>query len=138
MWLWIQKTGELLHNGVHVCFGYSGKDDGDGIPEPGEGKNDPTKQQERSTGPIPCGLWSIFPPYFSETKGPYVMRLMAHRDTVTFGRSGFLIHGDSKSNPGSASLGCIVLPPRIRQRIWESGDHTLLVLSGVDNTVSPS
>jgi hypothetical protein len=44
------------------------------------------------------------------------------------GRTEFLIHGDSKKNPGSASEGCIVLSPEIRGRIAESGVTKLLVV----------
>jgi hypothetical protein len=44
------------------------------------------------------------------------------------GRGGFLIPGDSKSDPGNASKGCIILPRKYREQIWESGDRTLVVV----------
>lgn len=44
------------------------------------------------------------------------------------GRTAFLIHGDSRTNPGNASEGCIVLPPAVRIRIAQSGDTTLEVV----------
>lgn len=128
MWLWLQKTGELLHNGVRVGQGYSGFEDG---------CNNPDMQDQKSKGPIPCGTWDIYAPFSHATKGPYVMRLLPRKETKAFGRRGFLIHGDSIRNPGTASLGCIILSRALRMRIWESGDHELLVLSGVDTSRDP-
>ena len=130
MWTYRQRTGDLLRDGRFVSRGYSGKDDGDGIPEPGEGKNDPSKQSERGVGPIPVGTYVIGQPFTHATAGTLVMRLSPLAGTNTFGRSGFLIHGDSRKMPGSASRGCIVLPHAIRRTIWESMDHQLEVVSG--------
>lgn len=48
--------------------------------------------------------------------------------TQTFGRTAFRIHGDSISNPGTASEGCIILPPNIRIMIIQSGDTDLKVV----------
>lgn len=121
------RKGELLRDGVHVGYGYSGYDDGDGIPEPGEGKNDPTKQEIKGVGPVPCGRWKFGAPFFHPHAGPYVLRLLPEQGTKTFGRSGFLLHGDSMKLPGSASHGCIILPRDLRMKMWESGDHELLV-----------
>jgi hypothetical protein len=42
-------------------------------------------------------------------------------------REGFLIHGDSKKAPGTASNGCIILAPWYRQQIWDSMDKALIV-----------
>src|ERR1035438_5538324 len=39
-----------------------------------------------------------------------VQALTPESGTNTFGREGFLIHGDSVQNPGTASHGCIILP----------------------------
>ena len=130
MWVFEQRSGQLLHDGVVVGRGYSGLDDGDGVPEPGEGKNDPATQDQRSVGPIPRGRWTIGPAFFHETKGPLVMRLIPAPTTQTFGRSGFLVHGDSRLTPGTASLGCIVLPHDVREQIAESVDRDLEVVSG--------
>jgi hypothetical protein len=46
-----------------------------------------------------------------------------------FGRTGFLIHGDSLQHPGRASNGCIILPRPIRDRIAASGDDQLTVVA---------
>ena len=93
-------------------------------------KNDPSKQSERGVGPIPVGTYVIGQPFTHATAGTLMMRLSPLAGTNTFGRSGFLIHGDSRKMPGSASRGCIVLPHAIRRTIWESMDHTLEVVSG--------
>mgnify|MGYP001549603940 CR=1 FL=1 len=47
-----------------------------------------------------------------------------------FGRSGFLIHGDSKKRPGEASNGCIILPAEDRRAISDAGGGTVTVVSG--------
>ena len=133
MWKYFIKSGKLYnHKEKHVGTGYSGWDDGDGVPEPGEGKNDPSKVSVRSVGPLPPGKWNIGPPFFHTTAGPYTMRLLPQKGTETHGRSGFLIHGDSGKDPGTASHGCIVLRRELRMLIWESYDHELEVLPGVD------
>lgn len=132
MWTYRQRSGELLRDGKFVAKGYSGKDDGDGVPEPGEGKNDPSAQTIRSIGPIPVGRYAIGQPFTHKTAGVFVMRLHPVAGTNTFGRSGFLIHGDSIKNPGTASQGCIVLPRWVRRTIWESRDLELEVVSGDD------
>jgi len=54
--------------------------------------------------------------------------LIAVNPDSTFGRDGFLIHGDSVRHPGDASEGCIILPRRFRERIWTSEDTDLEVV----------
>jgi hypothetical protein len=130
-WTYRQRTGELLQGDELVARGYSGLDDGDGILEPGEGRNDPAAQRERGVGPLPRGRWRIVgPPFATKSHGPYVLRLIPREGTETFGRSGFLIHGDSVKRPGTASLGCIIVPRAVRERIWKSGDCDLEVVEG--------
>lgn len=41
------------------------------------------------------------------------------------GRGGFMFHGDNVQN--SASQGCVILGPTIRQQISASGDHVFTV-----------
>lgn len=119
--------GRLSHSQAGwLVNGYSGLDDGDGVMEPGEGKNDPTKVGEKSIGPIPPGAYTIGPP--EEGHGGFALRLTPKPGTDTLGRGGFLIHGDSVSRPGSASLGCIIVPRLIRWAIWGSGDRDLEVV----------
>lgn len=125
---WKIKTGEWLDPaGKLLGVGYAGLDDGDGIPEPGEGKNDPTKTREKGVGPIPVGTYLIGALFNHATAGRYTMRLTPLPGTEVFGRSGFLIHGDSRI-PGTASHGCIILPRVIRLLIGESKDRILNVI----------
>lgn len=140
MHTYIQGTGEW-YGPDRVCWGtgYSGYDDGDRIPEPGEGRNDPAAQTERNIGPTPAGYWTIVgPPHETATHGPVVMALHPDASTETFGRDEFLIHGDSVKTPGTASHGCIILPRAVRERIWASGDRRLRVVATADWRANPA
>lgn len=119
MWTYHQQSGELLHDGAPAGFGYSGS---------GLGKNNPAMQDQPSVGPIPRGRYTIGKRHDTPTHGPCVMVLTPAPGTDTFGRDGFLIHGDSKQVPGTASLGCIILSRTIRDQIGGSGDTELEVL----------
>jgi hypothetical protein len=115
-WRYEQSTGRLWHlEGT----GYSGKD---------EAKNRPDMDAVKGRGPIPCGAWRITERFDHPHKGPICLRLEPERGTDTHGRSGFLVHGDSISAPGTASEGCIILPNPVRRRIWASGDRILEVV----------
>jgi hypothetical protein len=125
MWTWDQSAGVLSRDGKVVSTGYSGK---------GRGKNNPAMQGVVGTGPIPAGRWKIVGKYDSQRVGPYALTLHAddgklddtHAGT---GRGAFRIHGDSVSRPGDASNGCIILPRKIRELIWTSGDRDLEVVA---------
>jgi hypothetical protein len=117
-WTYSQSTGELTQDGRHVATGYSGA---------GDGRNNPGQQATRNVGPIPQGRYTIGAPHNSRHVGPEAMSLTPLPGTQTFGRSDFLIHGDSRTHPGAASAGCIVLPLDIRRRIAGSGDTNLEV-----------
>lgn len=120
MWTYAQKTGELLQNGKRVAGGYSGFDNG---------KNNPSMQAVADVGPIPQGDWTIVgPPVNTTTHGPFVLRLEPATGTNLFGRSGFLMHGDSIEAPGAASHGCIIMPRTVREQVWQSGDTSLQVV----------
>jgi hypothetical protein len=122
-WTYAQKTGELQQDGKHVATGYSGA---------GSGKNNPQLENMPNTGPIPAGEWTITgPPCNTTEHGPYVLRLNPRPQTQTFGRSGFLIHGDSKEHPGCASEGCVILPRAVREQVWRSGDRDLEVVAEI-------
>lgn len=118
-WRYEQVTGRLLYNGDLVAIGYSGA---------GEGKNNPAMEDVHNVGPTPKGKYEIGPPVDTTTHGPYVLRLTACAGNDMCGRSGFLIHGDSVSKPGTASQGCIIMPRAVREKIWNSGDHSLEVI----------
>jgi hypothetical protein len=125
MWTWVQRSGFLYNaTGELVATGYAGS---------GSGKNNPSKGLSRemvpNVGPVPAGRYFIGPPYDTDTHGPYVLRLTPDAHTEMYRRSGFLIHGDSIKNPGTASKGCIILPKAVRQQIWRSGDHEIRVVA---------
>jgi hypothetical protein len=121
MWQFQQSTGKLSQNGVEAGRVYSGYH---------EGKNNPQYQDVPDVGPIPQGLWFIGgPPIDTTEHGPYVLHLTPAWSTKTFGRSAFLIHGDSVQHPGEASRGCIIAPRPIRESIWLSGDHQIEVIA---------
>lgn len=105
--------------GQVIATGYAGK---------GKGKNSSAHESVPNVGPIPRGRWIIAAMTDTKDHGPFCLRLLPYEGTVTFGRSGFLIHGDSISDPGNASQGCIILPRVARETIWYSKDTGLLVI----------
>jgi hypothetical protein len=129
MWTYVQRTGELWHGDIVIGRGYSGA---------GEGKNNPAKEAVHDVGPIPCGKWEICgPPYDTTKHGPYVLRLEPEPGTITFGRTGFLMHGDSIERPGTASEGCIIQERRVRSMVWQSGDIMLEVVADLAPKLPP-
>lgn len=123
MWTYAQQTGALLQDGQTVANGYSGIDNG---------KNNPSMQAVPNVGPIPQGDWTIVgPPVNTPDHGPFVLRLQPAPGTNTFGRSGFLMHGDSIESPGCASHGCVIMPRTVRERVWNSGDTELEVVAAL-------
>lgn len=118
-WKYEQESGQLSQNGADVAIGYSGA---------GNGKNNPSMQDVQSIGPIPQGRYTITEPHDTATHGPYVLGLTPHPENEMFGRSAFLIHGDSVKAPGTASKGCIIMPRKVREEIWDSGDTALEVV----------
>ncbi|HZC21755.1 MAG TPA: tlde1 domain-containing protein [Candidatus Binatia bacterium] len=127
-WSYAQRSGELQHDGKPVATGYSGA---------GAGKNNPALQNVPNVGPIPQGDWTIAgPPLDTADHGPYVLKLNPEDGTETFGRSGFLMHGDSREHPGNASHGCVVLPRAVREQVWNSGDRALEVRAEIPTEVT--
>lgn len=118
-WIYSQESGKLKWGDQVIGTGYSGH---------GDGKNSPAHEDVPNVGPIPRGTYEIGSPFDTETHGPFVMRLSPSGSTYTFGRSGFLIHGDSIKAPGTASEGCIILARSIRERIASSQDNQLTVI----------
>jgi Protein of unknown function (DUF2778) len=123
MWTYAQSTGTLLQNGQPIATGYSGYDDG---------KNNPSMQGVENVGPIPQGDWTIVgPPINTPDHGPYVLHLQPSAQTNTFGRGGFLMHGDSIEAPGCASRGCVIMPRNVREQVWASNDTELEVVAAL-------
>lgn len=116
---YVVSTGALTHNGAALGVGYSGQP---------ECKNDPAKCAVHDAGPIPPGLYLIGVPRDTPTHGPYVLPLTPDAGNEMHGRAGFLMHGDSKSAPGTASHGCIILPRPVREAVAATGDPHLEVV----------
>ena len=120
MWTYYRQTGNLQSTtNASVCTGYSGF---------GEGKNDPSMSDVHNVGPLPAGMYTICEPHDDAQVGPYAMRLTPDAANEMFGRGDFLIHGDSFTHPGAASHGCVIIPRWARTQIWDSGEHTLVVI----------
>lgn len=105
---WEQATGLLRLGGLVLGRGYSGSP---------FGRNNPAFERVANVGPIPRGLWSLEKPRDTKEHGPFVIPLVPEEGTDTFGREGFLIHGDSIKAAGTASHGCIILSRALRERI---------------------
>ena len=123
-WRYEQATGDLYHDKEFVGTGYSGA----GVTVM-EGRNNPHMQDVPTRGPVPVGKWTIGPAGTSAHVGPVSMHIGACPGTNTFGRSDIMIHGDNKSS--NASHGCVILARPIREMIASSGDHDLLVTTGL-------
>lgn len=100
-----QSTGKLWDatGGILLANCYSGF---------GVGKNNPDLQDKVGLGPIPTGWYTIDDVVenidVSGPHGKYVLRLHPDPGNDMHGRSGFLVHGDSISAPGTASHGCLI------------------------------
>ena len=66
----------------------------------------------------------------SSPLGPVAIPLTPDPNNDMCNRSGFFIHGDSVSDPGNASDGCIILRRASRDAISSSNDKTLGVVRG--------
>ena len=123
MYEYNQTTGELKDDGgADLGVGYSGH---------GLGKNNPELQYVPNVGPIPEGVYAIGEPFNSAEHGPITMQLSPIAGTLTHGRDGFFMHGDSIKHPGEASLGCVIMPRPVRQYVAAGVDKTLHVVSGL-------
>lgn len=121
MWVYQQSTGKLWDpKGVHLHTGYSGSRANGGF-------NNPSVEDAVNIGPIPKGIWAIGEPYNSSNIGPKAIPLNPHLHGAK-GRTYFRIHGDSASNPGGASKGCIIMPPSVRDLIISNQCKFLMVI----------
>ncbi|MEM5311264.1 tlde1 domain-containing protein [Paraburkholderia sp. JHI869] len=118
-WVYSQSTGRLTRNGVTTGTGYSGR---------GAGRNNGSMQRSRGAALIPRGTYTISAPFHHNHAGNYTMRLTPQLGTNTFGRSGFMMHGDSARHPDEASEGCVIQSYSARHQVWTSGDRTLQVV----------
>src|SRR5262249_34430999 len=103
MWVYQQSTGYLFNDHGLLGQGYSGNS---------RGLNNPDMQQVPDVGPIPCGEWYMEAAIEHTEHGPVTIPLTPEPGTETYGREGFLVHGDLKEQAGQylASKGCVILP----------------------------
>lgn len=124
-WEYSQSSGHLTYvdnqTGKRTPAGtcYSGK---------GPGLNNPAMQNVPKVGPIPQGAWNIGPAYRHPILGPTTMNLVPKKETNTFGRTAFRMHGDNAQRNKSASEGCIVAPQCVRKKVSTSDDRDLKVV----------
>ena len=85
-------------------------------------------------GPLPQGEYTIGKQGDITTnrgRGTFLsnaMRLTPNPGNQMFDRSGFIIHGDNRRMDNTASDGCIIMGPSIRNQIGNSGDNILRVV----------
>lgn len=125
MWTYQQSTGKLSQTGRLQATGFAGRDDGaTGV----KGFNNP-ELQGSNCGPLPQGFYTVNAPQDTNNHGAYVLWLSPHPDNEMFGRFGFGLHGAIHQNPLLSSEGSIVVPMFIRERVWDSNDHSLKVIA---------
>lgn len=118
-----QSTGRLYiqcdetSDRALLGVGYAGR---------GTCRNNPQQQHVVNGGPLPRGMYTIGFPERHPRLGPLSFRLHPEATNVMFGRSGFFIHGDNKTN--DASTGCVILPKPLREIIAASGLSRLWVI----------
>jgi hypothetical protein len=120
-WRYVQNTGCLFDpHGKLAGAGYSGH---------GQGMNNHAMETVRGVGPLPCGSYTIGDAYDDAHLGPCVMHLDANSGTDTHGRSLFRMHGDNSAHNHSASDGCLIFGPDIRNRVADDDDDQLVVVA---------
>lgn len=120
MWIYEQRTGRLYGpDGTLAGTGYSGH---------GEHVNKPEDEALVGLGPIPAGRYLIGDEFDSQSHGPVCLPLKPVGHDA-HGRSGFLMHGDSRRAPGTASLGCIIQGRPEREEVSASEERELEVVA---------
>lgn len=123
-WIFEISTGKLFDpNDNCVATGYSGGNCG----QDPSGVDNPADESIPDVGPIPEGVYSLGTPVPQSHLGPFAIPLLPSSSNQMFGRSGFFCHGDNATH--SASEGCIIMPPAVRQSMWASPDHQLQVVA---------
>ena len=124
MWLYHQDTGQLFSpTGTLMATGYAGGNEGKNP----EGVNNHDMQDVKSVGPLPVGIYTFGAVVQESQLGPFAIPLIPDENNEMFGRGGFFCHGDRASPVQSASQGCIIMPRLVRNQMWASSDHTLIV-----------
>ena len=89
--------------------------------------NNPDDEKIVGQGPLPRGTYSLGIWHNEAHLGPNVCRLTMTKGN-SFGRSAFFIHGDNAAANHSASDGCIIAGPAIREAIRDSGETEIAVI----------
>ncbi|WP_235075415.1 MULTISPECIES: tlde1 domain-containing protein [unclassified Asaia] len=105
---------------VEVGTGYSGH---------GQGLNNPNDQYTHDEGPIPQGTYNIGDPIDKSNTGPNSIPLTPADGTDTQGRNGFYMHGDNSNGNNSASDGCVIMAPSVRNSVDNNSSATTLVVT---------
>lgn len=125
MWIYSQIDGKLYNSeGSLISVGYAGN---------GAGKNNPSMEGFRNTGPLPVGLYRMGKVINHSRLGPISIQLDPDSGTYMQGRSDFWIHGDSTAHPGNASQGCIILNRVARALLSKTADRWLMVVHRWDD-----
>ena len=119
-WRYGQTSGKLYHDNELIGTAYSGYE---------QDHNVHADEELPKLGPIPVGKYTIGL-FFDDPggKGPTVAHLVPCEGTETFGRSGFMVHGDNSKLDFSGSEGCIVAPRAVREAMRASDDRELEVI----------
>jgi len=86
----------------------------------GGGYNNPSLQHVRNNGPIPQGTWNaagVRETLHGQPQSNVIVLESAPGNNRLGRDNDFLIHGDSRRNPGDASQGCVIAPPDVRQTL---------------------
>ena len=127
-WRFEITTGKLYDSeGNCVATGYSGGNLG----KDPEGEDNPADEPLKDIGPLPEGLYTLGQPVLKSNLGPFAIPLLPDPSNQMYGREGFYCHGDSVENPGCASEGCVIMPRNVREAMWNSPDHELQVIAGI-------
>lgn len=112
-WTYVIRAGTVIapSGTTWPDIGYSGN---------GVWRDDPNSVFVHNHGPIPPGWYTIGDWMDRQHLGKMTAPLIPDKENEMFGRGGFFIHGDNISADHSASDGCCVLPPGLRQKIRDS------------------
>lgn len=120
MWTYVQATGHYYDpDGTLLGTGYSGA--------PGH-VNDAASERLHDLGPCPRGEYTFGDAYNDPRLGPAVMALTPVPPFDAYGRTLLRIHGDNGRADQSASDGCLVAPPDIRDAMDASDDRLIQVV----------
>jgi hypothetical protein len=116
-WTFEIPTGKWFDPlGNYMSTGYAGH---------GAGFDNVADESIADVGPIPEGAFQMGKWFDDPEKGKIVCHLTPLPGTNTYGRSGFMIHGDSIQHPGQASHGCPIADKPSRTRMSLSPDQIL-------------